>query len=233
MAPARRTPCESRQALESRSSLDDSRPGPETPQQVHANADCTRRMCTSLAKCAHACYKQACTAGTCITARRQQQHNLADRHARIHLARTTLQAWWRVWRQPAHGDGFDFELPTKLTAPPTPSTPHEQPTPGHGTWGAAAQDIALTTPTCHTPAHHLVHTPCTPVAHMSQHDDELSACKTATRGAAPPTSPLTPTPPTPPTPHDGAIVTRAKADKVAAERSILQHLARLYEDSHG
>ena len=160
--------------------------------------------------------------------RRQRQHNLASRHACVHLARTALRAWWRVWQQPTHGDGFDFELLTKPTAPPTPTAPSGQPTPGHGKWGAAAQDIALTTPTCHTPAHHRSHTPCTPVAHMSQHEDALSACKTAPRGAAPPTSPSTPTPPTP---HDDAIVARANADKAAADQSILQRLARLYEDS--
>ena len=129
-------------------------------------------------------------------------------------------------QQPTHGDGFDFELLTT----PTPTAPSGQPTPGHGKWGAAAQDIALTTPTCHTPAHHRSHTPCTPVAHMSQHEDALSACKTAPRGAAPPTPPSTPTPPTP---HDDAIVARANADKAAADQSILRQLARLYEDSHG
>jgi hypothetical protein len=66
---------------------------------------------------------------------------------------------------------------------------------------------------------------------MSQHEDALSACKTAPRGAAPPTPPSTP--PTPPTPHDDAIVARAEANKATADRSILQRLARLYEDSYG
>ena len=155
--------------------------------------------------------------------------------------------------------------------------------PGHGKWGAAAQDIALATPTCHTPAHNRPYSPHTPAAHTSQHNDALSECKTATRGAATPTSPSTPTPlmlhddalwarakaehatadlctadtsivtpgtdaavhsatspltsPSMPTHalHDDAIMAHrdAKADKAAADQSILQQIAQLYEGSHG
>ena len=160
----------------------------------------------------------------------QQQHNLTSRHACVHLAHAALHAWWCVWQQPTQGDGFDFELLTKLMAPPTPMAPSRQLTLRHSRWGAATQDIALTTPTCHTPAHHRQHTPCMPATHMLQHEDALSVCKTALCGTAWLTSPSTLTPPTP---HDNAIMACAKADKAAADQSILKQLTQLYEDSYG
>ena len=60
---------------------------------------------------------QASMNGWHLHHRRQQQHNLASRHACVHLARTALRAWWRELQQPTHGNGFDFELLTKPTAP--------------------------------------------------------------------------------------------------------------------
>ena len=162
--------------------------------------------------------------------RHQQQHNLASQHAHMRLACTALRIWWCAWQHPADGGGFDFELPTKPTAPPTPTAPDEQPTLRHGKWGAAAQDITLTTLTCHIPTHHRPHSPCTPVTHTSQHEDALLVCKTATRSAAKSTSPLTPTPPTL---HNDALLARAKAEHAIADHCILQRIIDRYAHAKG
>ena len=145
--------------------------------------------------------------------RHQQQHNLTGQHACIHLAHAALCAWWHVWQQPTHSDGFDFELLMKPTAPPALLMLNEQLTPGHSKWRAAAQDITLTTLTCHTPAPH------TPIAHMSHDDNALSACKTATCSTATLTSPLTPMPLML---HNNTLLAHANAEHATTDHCILQ-----------